>query len=91
MRLNSSRVAKNAACGPPKPIGTPKRCELPMAISAPISAGVLIKVNAKISQATMVNTPASFALAISVVRSRTSPFVPGDCISTAKQSEKSLF
>jgi hypothetical protein len=26
LRLNSSRVAKNAACGPPKPIGTPKRC-----------------------------------------------------------------
>src|SRR5256886_10519984 len=25
--LCSSRVAKNAACGPPYPIGTPKRCE----------------------------------------------------------------
>ena len=24
-----SRVAKNAACGPPYPIGTPNRCELP--------------------------------------------------------------
>ena len=38
-RLKASRVAKNAACGPPKPSGTPKRCALPMAMSAPNSPG----------------------------------------------------
>jgi hypothetical protein len=40
-RLCSSRVAKKAACGPPKPIGTPKRCDEPSAMSAPISPGEL--------------------------------------------------
>ena len=91
IRLNSSRVAKNAACGPPKPIGTPNLCELPIAISAPISAGVFRIVKAKISQAIIVSTPLSLALVISLVKSRTSPFVPGYCISVAKQSLKSLF
>ena len=38
-RLNSSRVAMNAACGPPKPIGTPKRCVEPTTTSAPHSPG----------------------------------------------------
>ena len=38
-RLNSSRVARYAACGPPKPIGTPKRCALPTTTSAPHSPG----------------------------------------------------
>ena len=38
-RTNSCRVAKNAACGPPKPSGTPKRCELPTTTSAPQLAG----------------------------------------------------
>ena len=37
-RLCSSRVAKNAACGR-QAIGTPKRCEEPRAMSAPISPG----------------------------------------------------
>jgi hypothetical protein len=37
-RLNSSLVAKNAACGPPYPIGTPKRCELPTGhVRAPLA------------------------------------------------------
>ena len=39
MRLCASRVAKNAACGPPKPSGTPKRCDEPTTTSAPISPG----------------------------------------------------
>ena len=38
-RLNASRVAMNAACGPPKPIGTPKRCDEPTTTSAPHSPG----------------------------------------------------
>ena len=50
-RLNSSLVAKNAACGPPKPSGTPKRCAEPMATSAPNSAGAVNNVNANKSVA----------------------------------------
>ena len=56
-RLYSSRVAKNAACGPPYPMGTPNRCELPTTMSAPISPGDLIRVNASKSLATTANAP----------------------------------
>ena len=49
--LNASFVAKNAACGPPKPMGTPNRCEFPMAISAPNSPGGVNKHNASKSVA----------------------------------------
>ena len=45
-RTNEFRVAKNAACGPPNPSGTPKRCELPTTTSAPISPGGTSSVNA---------------------------------------------
>ena len=38
-RTKALRVAKNAACGPPNPIGTPKRWELPTTTSAPASPG----------------------------------------------------
>ena len=38
-RTKRSRVAKNPACGPPYPIGTPKRCALPITMSAAISPG----------------------------------------------------
>ena len=38
-RTNFSRVAKNAACGPPYPSGTPNRCALPTTTSAPASPG----------------------------------------------------
>ncbi len=34
-RAALSWAAMNAACGPPKPIGTPKRCAEPTAMSAP--------------------------------------------------------
>ena len=40
-RLCASRVARNAACGPPKPIGTPKRWDDPTTMSAPQRAGRL--------------------------------------------------
>ena len=53
--LNSSFVAKNAACGPPKPIGTPKRCALPMAMSAPNSPGGVSKVSDNKSVAIITN------------------------------------
>ena len=39
VRLNSSAAAMNAACGPPQPIGMPKRWLLPTAIWAPSSPG----------------------------------------------------
>ena len=42
-RLNSSVVEKNAACGPPIPIGTPNLCELPSTTSAPHSPGGVSK------------------------------------------------
>ena len=38
-RLWASDVAKKAACGPPKPSGTPARWALPTAMSAPHSPG----------------------------------------------------
>src|SRR5215212_3711964 len=50
-RLYSSFVAKYAACGPPYPIGTPKRCVLPTAMSAPHSAGEASSVSASRSHA----------------------------------------
>ena len=34
-RAALSWAAMNAACGPPNPIGTPKRCDEPTAMSAP--------------------------------------------------------
>jgi hypothetical protein len=38
-RLKASRVAKKAACGPPKPSGTPNRCALPRATSPEHAGG----------------------------------------------------
>ena len=50
-RLNASEVAMNAACGPPNPMGTPKRWELPMATSAPHTPGGVSSVSASRSVA----------------------------------------
>ena len=52
LRANASVVAKNAACGPPNPIGTPKRWLDPSATSAPQAPGASIRVSAKRSVAT---------------------------------------
>ena len=49
--LKSSLVAKKAACGPPKPKGTPNLCEDPIATSAPNSPGGVKSVNARRSVA----------------------------------------
>ena len=62
--LNSSFVAKNAACGPPKPMGTPKRCALPMATSAPSSPGAVSSVSANKSVAIITNAFAVCAASI---------------------------
>ena len=56
-RLCSSVVARNAACGPPKPIGTPKRCDEPTAMSAPISPGERSSASASRSVATTASAP----------------------------------
>ena len=40
LRLYFSFTAMKAAWGPPNPMGTPNRCELPIATSAPISPGL---------------------------------------------------
>lgn len=50
-RRNSSLQDMNAACGPPKPIGTPNRCALPIAMSAPSSPGGVSSVSASRSVA----------------------------------------
>ncbi len=57
--LNSSFAAKNAACGPPNPKGTPKRCAEPIAASAPNSPGAVSNVKASRSVAMATNAPAA--------------------------------
>lgn len=49
MRAKFFFTAIKAGCGPPKKNGKPKRCALPTATSAPISAGDLINVRDNIS------------------------------------------
>ncbi len=83
-RLSASRVARKAACGPPKPIGTPKRCAEPTTMSAPIAPGGRSSTRASGSAATMASAPARCAASISAERSRTSPVLPGYCRTTAK-------
>ena len=62
LRACSVLVAMNAACGPPKPIGTPKRCAEPTAMSAPNSPGGLISVSASRSAAKTTSAPLAWAL-----------------------------
>ena len=57
-----ARTHRNPACGPPKPIGTPKRCAEPTAMSAPHSPGALSTVSA--SRSTAAITKASLLCAI---------------------------
>ena len=67
----------NPACGPPNPIGTPKRCELPTAMSAPSSPGDLIKVNASKSVITPTSKPALCAFSITELKLVNRPLLPG--------------
>ncbi len=57
LRANASAVAKKAACGPPKPIGTPKRWLEPSATSAPHVPGASMSVSASRSVATATYPP----------------------------------
>ena len=50
-------AAMNAACGPPKPIGTPKRCAEPTAMSAPSWPGGVVSTHASRSVATTARPP----------------------------------
>ena len=84
VRLWASRVAMKAAWGPPKPRGTPKRCEEPTTTSAPISPGGRSRTRLSRSAATVTIAPASWAAAMRPAWSRTSPLVPGYCTSTPK-------
>ncbi len=83
-RLKASRVAKKPACGPPKPMGTPKRWAEPTTTSAPISPGGVSSTSESGSAATIASAPAAWAASISAPRWRTRPVVPGYCSSTAK-------
>ena len=76
-RLCDSVVAKNAACGPPNPIGTPKRWLLPMAMSAPNSPGGVSSVSASRSVATVTSAPALCAASQNLRKSRRAPSVAG--------------
>ena len=61
--LKLSFVAKYPALGPPKPIGTPKRCVEPTAQSAPNSPGGFNNAKLKTSAATTLKICFSSALA----------------------------
>ena len=76
-RLYASRVDKNAACGPPFPIGTPKRWLLPIATSAPCAPGLSSRTAASGSVATITSSFAACAASISARIERTAPELPG--------------
>ena len=83
LRFSASAQAMNPACGPPKPIGTPKRCDEPMQMSAPNSPGAFRTVSASKSAATIVTAPAALALAKNSAKSSMRPRVSGYCTNTA--------
>ena len=84
-RLNSSRVARNPAWGPPNPSGTPNRWAEPTATSAPNSPGGRRSVRARRSAATMQKAPAAFAFAKKSAKSWIEPAVSGYWTRTPKQ------
>ena len=65
LRTYCSLVAMNAACGPPKPIGTPKRWAQPTAMSAPHEAGVLSITSASGSHAATTSAPLAWVFSAS--------------------------
>ena len=73
-----SRVARKAACGPPYPMGTPKRWALPKTISAPISPGGLRSVRLSKSVATATKTPCWCMASIHSDQSLITPKVLGN-------------
>jgi len=66
LRANAVLVARYAACGPPKPIGTPNRCVEPMAMSASNYPGDFSSVSAKISAAITTSAPPAWAAAMTL-------------------------
>ncbi len=88
-RTNDCRVAKNAACGPPYPSGTPNRCELPNTTSAPISPGGVRIARASRSVPTATSAPPACARAMTGARSSTSPDSSGYCSKIPKGTASS--
>ena len=84
-RAAPSCTAMNAACGPPKPIGTPKRCAEPMAMSAPSAPGGVVSTHARRSVATMAIPPAACTSSIAARQSTTAPVEVGRLNSAPKQ------
>ena len=76
-RLKASRQAMNAACGPPAPIGMPKRCVVPTTMSAPISPGDLSSVRASRSAAKMAAAPLAWIFLTSSLQSISQPLLAG--------------
>lgn len=76
-------VAMNAACGPPKPIGTPKRWAEPTAMSAPHSPGGWSLTSASGSVAATTSAFAACALSVKAAYADAShaPYVLGYCTS----------
>src|SRR5260221_5552966 len=66
-----------AACGPPAPMGMPKRWVVPTTMSAPHSPGGVIRVSASRSVATMKAACFAWALSTSARRSSVRPLVAG--------------
>ena len=76
-RACSCRVARNAACGPPAPIGIPNRCADPTAMSAPNSPGGVSSASASRSVAQTSSAPASCSRPANSRKSRIRPRVSG--------------
>ena len=85
-RLYASRVAKNAACGPPNPIGTPKRWALPTTTSAPNAPGGSMRHDASRSAAKIARPFAACTRSTIAVGSRNAPPDPGYWTSTPNTS-----
>ena len=64
LRLNASRVVMYPAAGPPKPIGVPRRCAEPTAMSAPHSPGAFRSASDSRSAATVTSAPLACAAAV---------------------------
>ena len=88
-RRYASRVAKNAAWGPPQPIGTPKRWLLPTTMSAPSSPGERSITRASGSAATATSACCARARATTAARSGIAPLDPGYWTSTPKHGPSS--
>ena len=85
-RLYASRVAKKAACGPPNPIGTPKRWALPTTMSAPNTPGGSMRHAASRSAAKIARPFAACTRSTIEDGSRNAPLDPGYWMSTPNKS-----